>query len=262
MAFGYPAWGSQTYGPMAAPGAQAPGSMDPIEALIRERLAYQPPMPAQRPGGFLRRLLAGLGTRAPQPGAIGGFQAGISGAFGQGEYEQAQAERARQDAMRMNDEALQRTISAGQYLETGRHNRAMEAKQPSARVAGLPEKAQVYNFLTESLHMDPKEALVNSGLAGPGAGGGEKATAFMQNVQYLMNNGYSYEDAVAMVQRLVPTISTGTIYDPYRGQMLPTTGSRTPQVPGRGKRAGTGIGPNPSHKPTGAGANPLEGLIR
>ena len=136
------------------------------------------------------------------------------------------------------------------FGETVRHNQATEGRPAAATIDPYDREAATLQARADFLDANPEHRglLPNRSVTGTAA----KPTALQANVRFLESLGYSTEDALSIVQRMIPTESEGSIYDALRGVVLPTKNTRTPKVPQRN------IGPQPSHE----AANPLSKFIK
>jgi hypothetical protein len=221
--------------------------------------------PYSKPRRFLRATLAGLAAPNREGGFVGAFKAGLGGSLGFGQEEAAAAAEAEKERLRQDLE--ERLFGLNERRTAADEARAAADTAREARQALTTQENDFLGVMPPGTMgpLAPGEVYAPEGLpvggyktyaeglgrekAQPGGGAAPTSRALQDNIKYFMANGYSFEDAVALVQRLTPTISTGTIYDALRGVTLPTTTTRTPQIPVRNRPAAGPLGTIPSHKP-------------
>lgn len=223
-----------------------PAGVSPAQAAqfsAAQRLARQRALSA---------FAAGLSSynENPYASSFGQFAHALGSSLAQGQQFDAmkQAQYNQQLAMQRQAMMDQSLLQDRQSARTYRDARIAAIQDKPA--SGSKTLAQKFEEFRAAFGRDPNDA-EKARIAGtyvaPEAGGG-KDFAFQSNIKYLMDHGYSFGDALSLYQKLLPTITTGTIYDALRGVTLPTTGSRTPQLPSPTPAVGAApVGLVPSH---------------
>lgn len=201
----------------------------------KSKLAAQRAMKwRQRAAAFAAGLAASSNASNFGEGLLSGLGGSLAGSERFGTQEEERQQRMAEAQAR---EAERKAMDAyRQHAQENDDKRLLLAQGKAATAAATPTAQPLTPYDRTTQELKAKDDFLRAHPQMGSKPGGLKPTAFMQNVKALTDQGYSYEDAVAIAQRLVPVITTGTGYDPFAEKTYATQGSRTPQVP---KRQGT-----------------------
>lgn len=219
--------------------------------------------PYAKKRNFWRPFLAGVAAPNREGGWVGSFKAGLAGAIGQNAADEQAAKAAAEEELRRQMEerlfGLKERATAADEQRAKADMITADRQKPDL-LSPYDRRTQEMSAGLDFLNAHPDAA--GKGIVGHvGHGGSAKPTAMRANVQYLMDQGYSLEDALAIVEKMIPTISTGETYDPFAQKVIPTRSSRTPQVP-TVKPPPVPLAPVPSHRPAIEGVSPLAKFVR